>query len=410
VVIDRRAVDDTFDTAVKDLAPRDRAFVRLLVATTLRRLGQIDAVLAEFLERAPPEVVRDILRLGAAQLLFLGTAAHAGVATTVALARSRGQERLTGLVNAVMRRVADQGADLVRTQDAGRLNTVDWLWQSWARTYGADVASQIALAHLAEPPLDLSLKDASAAEAWGQKLDATLLATGTLRRYQHGRVTDLEGFADGAWWVQDAAAASPARILLHALQGTAAPRIIDLCAAPGGKTAQLAAAGARVTSVDLAADRMRLLTDNLARLSLPADVVTADAVTWRPAEKVDAVLLDAPCSATGTLRRHPDLPHLKQSADIAGFAENQRRLLAAAFDMVKPGGLVLYSVCSLQAEEGPGVAATAADKATRVTIAAEAVGGLGELLTSAGELRTLPCHLAASGGMDGFYGALFRRA
>lgn len=409
VTVDRRAVDDLFDTAVKNLEPRDRAFVRLLVATTLRRLGQIDAVLADFLERNPPEVVRDILRMGAAQLLFLGTAAHAGVATTVALARARGMERLTGLVNAVMRRVADQGPALVREQDAGRLNTADWLWQSWARTYGPDVASQIALAHLGEPPLDLSLKTAAEAEAWAQKLDATLLPTGTLRRYQHGRVTELEGFAEGAWWVQDAAASLPARILLHALAGTSEPTVIDLCAAPGGKTAQLAAAGCKVTSVDLAADRLKFLTENLTRLQLPADVVTADAVSWRPAEKVDAVLLDAPCSATGTLRRHPDLPHLKQSADIAGFAENQRRLLAAALEMVKPGGLILYSVCSLQQEEGSGVVATVADKVTRVPIASEAVGGLDQLLTPDGELRTLPCHLAESGGMDGFYGALLRR-
>src|SRR5262249_12579100 len=162
-------------------------------------------------------------------------------------------------------------------------------------------------------------------------------------------------------WVQDAAAALPARILLQALQGTPSPAVIDLCAAPGGKTAQLAAAGARVTSVDLAPDRLRLLTDNLARLKLSAEVVAADAVTWRPREKVDAVLLDAPCSAPGTLRRHPDLPHLKQSADIAGFAENQRRMLAAALDMVKPGGFIIYSVCSLQPEEGAGVAATVAD-------------------------------------------------
>ena len=230
-----------------------------------------------------------------------------------------------------------------------------------------------------------------------------------MRRYQHGRVTELEGFNEGAWWVQDAAAALPARILLHALQGTPEPTVIDLCAAPGGKTAQLAAAGCKVTAVDLAADRLKFLTENLARLQLPADVVTADAVTWRPSEKVDAVLLDAPCSATGTLRRHPDLPHLKQSADIAGFAENQRRLLAAALDMVKPGGVILYSVCSLQPEEGPGVAATIADKTTRLAISPDALGGLAQLLTPEGELRTLPCHLAENGGMDGFYGALFRR-
>jgi 16S rRNA (cytosine967-C5)-methyltransferase len=409
VVVHRRAVDEQFDAAVKDLAPRDRAFVRLLVATTLRRLGQIDAVLGEFLTRRPPDLERDALRFGVAQLLFLNTAPHAAVGTTVALVRARGQERLTGMVNAIMRRVAEQGAALIADQDAGRLNTVDWLWQSWARTYGADTASAIALAHLGDPPLDLSLKDAATAVDWVARLDATPLPTGTLRRYTPGRVTDLDGFSEGAWWVQDAAAALPAKILLAALRDVNAPRVVDLCAAPGGKTAQLAAAGCTVTSVDVAPERLRLLTDNLARLKLTADVVTADAVTWRPPEPADAVLLDAPCSATGTLRRHPDLPHLKQATDIAGFAENQRRLLAAALDMVKPGGLVLYSVCSLQQEEGPEVVATAGAKATRVPIDADWIGGLGELLTPDGALRVLPCHLAAQGGMDGFFGVMLKK-
>jgi 16S rRNA (cytosine967-C5)-methyltransferase len=336
-VIHRRAVDDSFDKAVSKLEPRDRAFVRMLVATTLRRLGQIDAVLAEFVGRRPPDVIGDLLRLGAAQLLFLGTAPHAAVATTVGLARALGHERITGMVNAVMRRVSEHGPELIKAQDAARLNTVDWLWQSWARTYGADTAAAIALAHLTEAPLDFSLKDPAQTDDWAARLEATVLPTGSLRRYASGRVPELDGFADGAWWVQDAAAALPAKILLHALQGVAAPTVIDLCAAPGGKTAQLIAAGAKVTAVDLADDRLRLLKDNLLRLKLEANVVTADAMTWRPPALVDGVLLDAPCSATGTLRRHPDLPHLKQAADVAGFARNQRRMLAAALSMVKPG-------------------------------------------------------------------------
>jgi 16S rRNA (cytosine967-C5)-methyltransferase len=408
VVVGRRAVDEGFERATAALAPRDRAFVRLLVATGLRRLGQIDAVLAGFVVRPPPEEIRDLLRLAAAQLLFLGTAPHAAVATAVAVARARGHERLTGLVNAVLRRVAEQGPALVSAQDPARLNTADWLWQSWARTYGAETAAAIALAHLAEAPLDLSLRDEADADDWAQQLEAEVLPTGSLRRFAPGRVTALPGCAEGAWWVQDAAAALPAKILLHALQDTSAPTVIDLCAAPGGKTAQLAAAGARVTAVDLAADRLRLLADNLARLKLNATVVTADALAWRPPSPADAVLLDAPCSATGTIRRHPDLPHLKQAADIAGFAENQRRLLAAAVQMVKPGGLVLYSVCSLQPEEGPEVAKTAAG-ATRLPIPPQAVAGLAEAITPDGTLRTLPCLWAARGGMDGFYGVLFRR-
>ncbi len=408
VVVDRRAADETFDYEVSALHPRDRAFVRLLVATTLRRLGQIDAVLAQFVKSPPPEVIRDTLRLGAAQLLFLGTAPHAAVATTVAVARARDQERMTGLVNAVMRRVSEQGPALVQEQDAARLNCVDWLWQSWARTYGEDTAAAIALAHLGEAPLDFSLTDASTAEIWAQKLDASILPTGGLRRFAPGRVPEMEGFKDGAWWVQDVAASLPAKILLHVLRGTSSPTVVDLCAAPGGKTAQLAAGGATVTAVDLAPERLKFLNENLIRLNLKADVVTADAVDWRPSAPVDAVLLDAPCSATGTLRRHPDLPHLKQAQDIAGFAQNQRRLLKAALDMVKPGGHVLYSVCSLQPEEGPEVAKSV--DAPRVPIAPDMIGGLTEAITSAGELRTLPCHWATTGGMDGFYGVLFKKA
>jgi 16S rRNA (cytosine967-C5)-methyltransferase len=413
VVVQRKAVNDTFDTAVTALEPRDRAFVRLLVATALRRLGQIDAVIAHFVTKPPPDLVRDIFRLGAAQVLFLGTAPHAAVATTVGLVRARGQDRMTGLVNAVMRKIATEGPAMVAEQDAARINTVDWLWQSWAAAYGPDVAAQIALAHLGEPPVDFTLKDSATAADWTQRLDATVLPTGSLRRFATGRITDVDGFKDGAWWVQDVAATFPAKILLHALKDTGARNVVDLCAAPGGKTAQLAAAKLRVTSVDLADARQSLLRDNIVRLKLFADVVTADALTWRPATPADGVLLDAPCSATGTIRRHPDLPFLKQAGDIAGFAQNQRRLLAAAAEMVKPGGFLVYSVCSLQPEEGDAVVdAVLAQVSTlsRAPISPDAVNGASELLTPNGALRSFPCHWADRGGMDGFYAVLLKRA
>ena len=412
VVVHRRSVDEVFDRTVSGLESRDRAFVRLLVATTLRRLGQIDAVLAAFVTRRPPDAVRDCLRLGAAQILFLGTAAHAAVATTVALVRAVGQDRLTGLVNAVSRKIVAGGPALLDEHDPARLNCADWLWQSWAAAYGPDTAAQIALAHLGEAPVDFTVKKADERDTWSQRLDARELPTGSLRRYAIGKITELDGFNAGAWWVQDAAAALPAKILLHALSGTGAKQIIDLCAAPGGKTMQLAAAGYRVTSVDLADARVNRLRDNLVRLRLFADIVTADALTWRPPAPVDAVLLDAPCSATGTIRRHPDLPHLKRSSDIAGFAKNQRRLLDAAARMVKPGGFLFYSVCSLQPDEGEDVvtAVLANDESLAlVPITADAVGGAAELLTSDGALHTLPCHWAARGGMDGFYGVLLKR-
>jgi 16S rRNA (cytosine967-C5)-methyltransferase len=242
-----------------------------------------------------------------------------------------------------------------------------------------------------------------------ERLDAALLPTGSLRRpAAAGPVEELPGFAEGAWWVQDAAAALPARFL----GPVAGKRVIDLCAAPGGKTAQLAAAGARVAAVDRSAKRLERLTENLARLDLAAETVAADAALWRPTEPAAAVLLDAPCTATGTIRRHPDVPWLKGPQDLAKLVPLQDRLLAAATAMTEPGGTLVYCVCSLQPEEGPErIAALLAAGAPveRVPIAPREVGGLDELLTPLGELRSLPCHLAERGGLAGFYAARLRR-
>ena len=407
----QRSVDEDFDQHVTRLEPRNRAFVRLLVATTLRRLGQIDAVLATFVNRAPPDRVMDLLRLGATQLLFLDTPAYAAVGTTVAIAK-QGSAPQAGMVNAVLRRVSEKGREIMAGQDAAKLNTPPWLWTSWVTAYGEPAARATAEAHLHEAALDLSLKNPTEVSEWASRLSATPLPTGSLRRTGGGRIVDFEGFADGQWWVQDAAAALPARILLHALGGGAGKTVIDLCAAPGGKTAQLAAAGCEVTAVDLVADRLTLLRENLARLKLSANVVTADARTWRPAAPADAVLLDAPCSATGTIRRHPDLPHLKSAADPARLASLQAELLGAAAQMVKPGGYVLYSVCSLQSEERKAVVAAVLEKGaplSPVKIPADAVGGESQFVTAAGELRTLPSQWPELGGLDGFYGALFQR-
>ncbi|HXP12942.1 MAG TPA: transcription antitermination factor NusB [Stellaceae bacterium] len=391
------------------LEPRDRGFARMLAATSLRRLGQIDAVLAQFMAKPLPEragVVRDILRLGSAQLLFLETPPHAAVATAVELTEAAGHPALKGLVNAVLRRLSREGKGLVEKQDAARLNTPDWLWASWTKSYGEDIARQIALAHLKEAPLDLSVK--SDPELWAEKLQAQILPTGTLRRASGGAIEDLPGYREGAWWVQDAAAALPARLLGN----VAGKSVADLCAAPGGKTAQLAAQGGRVFAVDRSNERLKRVRENLARLGLEAECVTADASIWKPASPLRFVLLDAPCTATGAIRRNPDVPHLKTPDDVKRMAELQDRLLAHAVSILAPGGLLVYCTCSLEVEEGPArIEKLLAGGApvSRRPIAAFEIGGWSQCLSSEGDLRTLPCQLADAGGLDGFYAARLAR-
>lgn len=389
------------------LAERDRAFARLLVATTLRRKGEIDAVLARCLAKPlPPKAARErtALRLGVAQLLHLGTPAHAAVGETVALVGDESPYR--ALVNAVLRRVAREHPALVAELDAPRLDTPDWLWQRWCNEYGEAATRRMAAQHLADPPLDITAKENAA--AWAERLGATMLATGTLRRPLAGAVEQLPGFAEGAWWVQDAAAALPARLL----GDVGRQQVIDLCAAPGGKTAQLVSAGARVTAVEKSPTRARRLKGNLERLHLEAEIVIADATAWRPAQPADAVLLDAPCSATGTIRRHPDIPHLKRPDDLVGLAAVQDSLLAAASAMVRPGGLLVYAVCSLEPEEGRdrigALLAREADWA-RVPVEPAEIGGYAAAITTEGDLRTLPGDAPDPGGWDGFYACRLQR-
>lgn len=401
-------LDEQFDGVVAKLDARDRAFVRMLATTTLRRLGQIDAVLKGFLQRPLAKrhgAVKHVLRLAAAQILFLQTPAHAAADTSVELTRLLKAPGLTGLVNAVARRLAREGAAALAATDP-KLNTPRWLWESWIAAYGEDAARRIVEADLMEPPLDITVKSDPA--RWAEALSADILPTGSLRRTGGGLVAQLPGYGEGEWWVQDAAAALPARLL----GDVAGLTVVDLCAAPGGKTAQLAAAGARVIAVDRAESRLRRLAENMQRLGLADRVTTvcADAARWRPDSPVDAVLLDAPCTATGTIRRHPDVPRLKKAGDAASLAATQDALLAAAADMLKPGGRLVYCVCSLQPEEGPHRIATAAalPLAPEAVTAAE-VGGLAESITPEGWLRTLPFHMGERGGMDGFFAARFRR-
>ena len=385
------------------LDPRDRAFVRLLLATTLRRLGEIDVVLAALVERpleGPNAAGRQVLRLGAAQLLFLGTAAHAAVDTSVRLIEDAHLPHLKGLANAVLRRISRDGVSILGDRDPARLNTPQWLWQSWAGSYGEDTTRAIAAAHLIEAPLDLTPR--SNTDFWAGQLEAEVLLTGTLRRTGGGHIAELPGFAEGTWWVQDAAATLPVRLL----GDIAGKRVADLCAAPGGKTLQLCAAGAAVTAVDISARRMIRVGENLARAGLAAELITADASKWTPEEKFDAILLDAPCSGTGTLRRHPDIAWLKDEEDVGRLTLTQDRLLLHAVDLLRPGATLVYAVCSLQEDEGLArIEALLArePRLKRVPVQPVELPGLENAATKDGDVRTLPSMWPERGGLDGFY-------
>ncbi len=385
------------------LDPRDRAFVRLLLATTLRRLGEIDTVLGALVAKpleGPNAAGRQVLRLGAAQLLFLGTAPHAAVDTSVRLIEDAHLPHLKGLANAVLRRISREGLAILGDRNPARLNTPQWLWQSWAEAYGEATAHAIAAAHLIEAPLDLTPR--SNTDFWAGQLEAEVLPTGTLRRTGGGHIAELPGFTEGAWWVQDAAATLPVRLM----GDIAGKRVADLCAAPGGKTMQLCAAGAQVTAVDISARRMVRVGENLARAGLAAELVTADASKWTAGEKFDAILLDAPCTGTGTLRRHPDIAWLKDEEDVGRLTLAQDRLLLHAVEQLKPGGTLVYAVCSLQEDEGPAridALLGREPRLRRVPVQPAELPGLETAITKEGDVRTLPSMWPERGGLDGFY-------
>jgi 16S rRNA (cytosine967-C5)-methyltransferase len=392
------------------LPPRDAGFARAIAGETLRRFGQLDAVIRVFVPKSPPPhkagATLEILLAGACELLFLGVAPHAAVDAANHLAQDDGKAvHFKPLINAVLRRTAREGASLVAAQDAARLDTPDWLWRRWLAEYGEDATRAIAAVHQQIPPLDLTLKPGSDA---AQLFPAgAQLAPERVRLTGAGRIETLPGYDAGLWWVQDFAASLPARLFGDVSGKTA----IDLCAAPGGKTAQLAAGGARVTAVDVSPERLLLVSENLQRLGLAAELVAGDARDWRPRDAAECVLLDAPCTATGTIRRHPDLPWNKSAADIPATEALQSELLEAAADMTAPKGMLIYAVCSLEPEEGIEQIThflRRHDDFVRVPIAATEVFD-GAFVTPDGDLKTLPSHWADTGGMDGFYAARFRR-
>jgi 16S rRNA (cytosine967-C5)-methyltransferase len=412
----RIALDEQFSgknahPGLPALAERDRALARRLTATVLRRLGTLRHLVGGYLEKGfPSDAPRaeTILLLGAAQILWLEVPDHAAVDLSVRLAQAdRRAGRYAGLVNAVLRRVAQHGAT-ASFDDISR-DTPEWLLKRWTGIYGSDTARAIAAANGHEPALDLTVKQDT--ESWAERLRGRVMPTGTVRTLAHGAISLLPGFSEGAWWVQDAAAALPVR-LFGDLRGK---NVADLCAAPGGKTAQLAFAGANVTAVDRSPVRINRLRENLARLSLDAETVVADALEW-DGGPFDAVLVDAPCSSTGTIRRHPDVPWLKSEADVSVLTSLQQRLLDRAVGLLKPGATLVYCVCSLEPEEGENqiTALLARDpRVARKPITPQDVFDRAEFVTPDGDLRTLPLHLVDPdprwGGLDGFYATRLTR-
>jgi len=389
-------------------APSDRAFTRAIVSTVLRRKGQIDDALDRFVSAPLPDsrgMLDNILLVAGAQLLFMDTPAHAVINIAVDQARrDRGARRFAALVNAVLRRVAAASNEILAEQDAARLNTPDWLWDRWAANYGDDAARAIAAQHMLEPPLDLSVK--SDPDGWAHRLGGVALPTGSVRLAARGRIEAIEAFGEGAWWVQDAAAALPASVLGN----IAGQHVADLCAAPGGKTAQLALAGANVTAVDQSPKRLKRLRENLSRLGLEAEAVAADATSWQPSVLFDAVLLDAPCTATGTIRRHPDIAHLKRPADLEKLAALQTRLLDNAVTLLRPGGCLVYCTCSLEPEEGINQIEHLLEKHPEIRldpIGSARLGAPDAWLRPPGVIRTLPHQMPADdpalSGIDGFF-------
>lgn len=408
----RRPLDEVLqsDKRFAKLDTRDRAFARNLIATTLRRLGQIDAIIDDCLDRPLPRsaaAARNALRLGICQILFLDTQTHAAVDTSVTLAGQRGPDRFKGLVNGILRRIVRTADDIALTADAERANVPDWLRQSWTQTFGKEHAAQIGAAHLRTPPVDLTVP--ADPDAWAGQLNGDRIGTCSVRLSGGGDIALLPGFADGAWWVQDAAAALPAQLMRDVAPGG---KVLDLCAAPGGKTAQLAAAGYDVTALDIAPSRLRVLTENLARLKLDATVVEADLLSWTPDRKFDGILLDAPCTATGTIRRHPDIPLLKSAADVTRQADVQKKFLDRAVELVRDGGIIVYSVCSMERAEGADqIEALLARNPNLAVdpIAPVEVPDFETCIGSGGWVQTTPAHLPDKGGVDGFFIARLRK-
>lgn len=412
VLLKRNPLDQTLARSKEfnTLDPRERNLARMIVATAIRRKNQMDLLIKKAqitkendkAKELRPSNINIILYIGIAQLLFMDVPDHAAVDVTVRLTESLRMERQKGLINALLRRLGREGNDWLSQMDDVQTLIPQWLLEVWVKDYGLTEAAEIAIGSLGEAPIDISLKNPD--DKWAEILEGDYLPTGSLRRKYSGSIIGLEGFHEGDWWVQDASAALPAK-LFGDIEGKT---VVDLCAAPGGKTSQLAAQGAHVIALDRSAKRMDRLAENMVRLGfkLKVEEAVGDGAIWQPKEPVDAVLLDAPCSATGTIRRHPDVMHLKSGHDVKRLGDLQIRLLDNAAKMIKPDGTIIYCTCSLQKSEGEAQVdqfLANNEDFKRNPITADEVGGMSELITEEGDVRVLPHYMADQGGMDGFY-------
>lgn len=406
---DHLPLDQAFDLTCRQygekLSAQDRGFARHLGTTCLRHLGQLDAMINHCTTKkltSKQNVIRNILRLGITQLLYMEVPAHAAVNSAVKMTdkqQDTSDRHTKGMVNAILRRI-DREKEKFSTQFSPNHNIPKWVKDNWTKRYGAEGVDRIARSLLDEPPLDVSLKPDCDRTEWAEKLGGVVLANGSIRIDKGGVVQNLAGYDDGQWWVQDVAASMPA-MLLGANAGDA---VLELCAAPGGKVSQSASKGCLVTAVDQSARRLRRLQENMDRLKLTCDVVTSDAADFTPDKPFSYILLDAPCSSTGTLRRHPDVTRAKGPKDISALAEIQTRLLDAAVEMLPIGGVLIYCVCSIQAEEGPDQIKALLNRngsVKRKGITGEEIPWVPEAVLENGDVQTLPYHM--DGGMDGFF-------